>query len=97
MTGEPFDNAVLGDSGPAMRKARSHPGTADWIPCDWRFNFAFRLPDLALNECEIDLGDLTPGELAGKFPVRDICPGYQKHAAGITVEPVNDPWSFFTT
>jgi hypothetical protein len=86
-------NVNVGDGGAAVGTAGGHAGPADEIACDGEVDGNVVFFEMAVEEGEVDLGDLTTGEHIAELAVGAVVFSDKDEAAGELVEAVDDAWA----
>jgi hypothetical protein len=89
-SGEALEEVEVGDGGASVGAAGGHAGAADEVPGDGEAYGGVVFFDVAVEESDVGLGDLTAGEHVAEFAMRAVVFGDEDEAAGELVEAVDD-------
>jgi hypothetical protein len=87
---EAFENMEVGDGGAAVGAAGGHASAADEVAGDGEGDGGVVFFEVAMDEGEVGLRDLTLGEHVAEFAVGAVVFGDEDEAAGLLVETMDD-------
>ena len=88
--GQALEYVDVGDGGAAVGTAGGHAGATDEVAGDGKVDGGVVLFDVAVDEGDVSLGDLTLGEHLAELAVGAVVFGDEDETAGLLVEAVDD-------